>query len=133
MQAHFNSRLTCILHISEEILHSWEHADKISVIPKFWPVKNFYLTLWSCFSHHHCLCWMSWSPNFVASHMNLSIIIQNVPEVVSICKKCISPKPPRAHHCSVCGKCILKMDHHCRILYGQCYDKIVLFAQNTIC
>lgn len=38
---------------------------------------------------------------------------QNVPEVVSICKKCISPKPPRTHHCTICGKCILKMDHHC--------------------
>lgn len=35
-------------------------------------------------------------------------------EVSSICKKCISPKPPRAHHCSICNKCILKMDHHCR-------------------
>uniref|UniRef100_A0A1A9X411 Palmitoyltransferase n=1 Tax=Glossina brevipalpis TaxID=37001 RepID=A0A1A9X411_9MUSC len=32
---------------------------------------------------------------------------------VSICKKCITPKPPRTHHCSVCNKCILKMDHHC--------------------
>ena len=32
---------------------------------------------------------------------------------VSICKKCISPKPARAHHCSVCNRCILKMDHHC--------------------
>eukprot|EP00112_Aurelia_sp_Birch-Aquarium-sp1_P008940 Seg20.2 transcript_id=Seg20.2/GoldUCD/mRNA.D3Y31 product="Palmitoyltransferase ZDHHC16A" protein_id=Seg20.2/GoldUCD/D3Y31 len=30
-----------------------------------------------------------------------------------VCKKCIQPKPPRAHHCSVCGKCFLKMDHHC--------------------
>ncbi|KAJ6640315.1 Palmitoyltransferase ZDHHC16 [Pseudolycoriella hygida] len=34
-------------------------------------------------------------------------------EAVSICKKCIAPKPPRTHHCSVCNKCILKMDHHC--------------------
>ncbi|XP_030631151.1 palmitoyltransferase ZDHHC16B [Chanos chanos] len=32
---------------------------------------------------------------------------------VSICKKCIVPKPPRTHHCSICNKCILKMDHHC--------------------
>lgn len=39
-----------------------------------------------------------------------------IPEAVSICKKCIKPKPPRTHHCSVCNKCILKMDHHCRIL-----------------
>ncbi|XP_002739694.1 palmitoyltransferase ZDHHC16-like [Saccoglossus kowalevskii] len=33
--------------------------------------------------------------------------------ITSVCKKCISPKPSRTHHCSVCNKCILKMDHHC--------------------
>uniref|UniRef100_A0A3Q1CMK2 Palmitoyltransferase n=1 Tax=Amphiprion ocellaris TaxID=80972 RepID=A0A3Q1CMK2_AMPOC len=32
---------------------------------------------------------------------------------VSICKKCITPKPPRTHHCSICNVCVLKMDHHC--------------------
>lgn len=32
---------------------------------------------------------------------------------VSICKNCITPKPPRTHHCSVCRQCVLKMDHHC--------------------
>ncbi|ESS30531.1 DHHC zinc finger domain-containing protein [Toxoplasma gondii VEG] len=29
------------------------------------------------------------------------------------CRKCCSLKPARAHHCSVCQRCILKMDHHC--------------------
>lgn len=29
------------------------------------------------------------------------------------CKNCGYPKPERAHHCSVCNKCILKQDHHC--------------------
>ncbi|XP_064631480.1 palmitoyltransferase ZDHHC16-like [Lineus longissimus] len=38
---------------------------------------------------------------------------ESIPESVSICKKCIAPKPPRAHHCSICNKCVLKMDHHC--------------------
>ncbi|EDW45203.1 palmitoyltransferase ZDHHC16 [Drosophila sechellia] len=34
-------------------------------------------------------------------------------EAVSMCGKCIAPKPPRTHHCSICNRCILKMDHHC--------------------
>lgn len=29
------------------------------------------------------------------------------------CAKCWSIKPERAHHCSVCQRCIRKMDHHC--------------------
>ena len=29
------------------------------------------------------------------------------------CKKCVAVRPPRAHHCSLCGRCVLRMDHHC--------------------
>ncbi|XP_022767565.1 probable protein S-acyltransferase 16 isoform X2 [Durio zibethinus] len=29
------------------------------------------------------------------------------------CQKCSHFKPPRAHHCRVCKRCILRMDHHC--------------------
>ncbi|XP_002132016.2 palmitoyltransferase ZDHHC3 [Ciona intestinalis] len=34
-------------------------------------------------------------------------------EIVYKCAKCYSIKPERAHHCSVCKRCIRKMDHHC--------------------
>ncbi|KAK1932903.1 DHHC zinc finger domain containing protein [Babesia divergens] len=30
-----------------------------------------------------------------------------------VCKWCYQYKPDRAHHCRVCGRCVLKMDHHC--------------------
>jgi len=32
---------------------------------------------------------------------------------VPMCHRCDGYKPPRAHHCSQCNRCILKMDHHC--------------------
>ncbi|XP_020600080.1 probable protein S-acyltransferase 15 [Phalaenopsis equestris] len=35
------------------------------------------------------------------------------------CDKCCAYKPPRAHHCRVCRRCVLKMDHHCSWI-GNC-------------
>ncbi|XP_008183297.1 palmitoyltransferase ZDHHC15 isoform X3 [Acyrthosiphon pisum] len=32
---------------------------------------------------------------------------------IRFCDKCKIVKPDRSHHCSVCRKCVLKMDHHC--------------------
>lgn len=29
------------------------------------------------------------------------------------CLKCKVFRPPRAHHCSICGYCVTRMDHHC--------------------
>ncbi|CAH0384496.1 unnamed protein product [Bemisia tabaci] len=34
-------------------------------------------------------------------------------QLIYKCPKCCSIKPERAHHCSVCQRCIRKMDHHC--------------------
>ncbi|KAK7468920.1 palmitoyltransferase for Vac8p [Stygiomarasmius scandens] len=36
------------------------------------------------------------------------------------CRACWAPKPERTHHCSFCGRCVLKMDHHCPWLGNRC-------------
>ncbi|KAK4629006.1 Palmitoyltransferase pfa4 [Fulvia fulva] len=46
----------------------------------------------------------------------------NLPKLVELdstaqsnrwCRKCEAFKPPRAHHCKTCKRCVAKMDHHC--------------------
>ncbi|KAL6071771.1 Palmitoyltransferase zdhhc2 [Balamuthia mandrillaris] len=40
-------------------------------------------------------------------------ILTNRDGASRVCSKCRKPKPDRAHHCRICKKCVLKMDHHC--------------------
>ncbi|KAL4105697.1 hypothetical protein PRIC1_003757 [Phytophthora ramorum] len=35
------------------------------------------------------------------------------PSMMNTCRRCKLLKPFRAHHCSFCNRCVLKMDHHC--------------------
>ncbi|KAJ4720744.1 S-acyltransferase [Melia azedarach] len=39
--------------------------------------------------------------------------LQKTSSQVSQCDKCSAYKPPRTHHCKVCRRCVLRMDHHC--------------------
>ncbi|XP_067377068.1 palmitoyltransferase ZDHHC16A isoform X4 [Channa argus] len=72
--------------------------------------------------------WIAW--HICYGHWNLIMIVfhyykaaktspgwppteKNETPFVSVCKKCIIAKPARAHHCGICNRCILKMDHHC--------------------
>eukprot|EP00977_Amphora_coffeiformis_P003451 scaffold638_cov168-Amphora_coffeaeformis.AAC.33 len=41
------------------------------------------------------------------------LVAKKTPQGMRLCRRCKAYKPARAHHCSVCRRCIIKMDHHC--------------------
>ena len=45
--------------------------------------------------------------------LNYDLVAKLNPETKNPCMKCNKDRPNRAHHCSVCGRCFMKMDHHC--------------------
>ncbi|CEF67865.1 Zinc finger, DHHC-type, palmitoyltransferase domain-containing protein [Strongyloides ratti] len=49
---------------------------------------------------------------YVKMH-NLPIQNRMFDQAFRYCHHCAMVKPDRAHHCSICKKCILKFDHHC--------------------
>ncbi|KAJ3610517.1 hypothetical protein NHX12_022609 [Muraenolepis orangiensis] len=67
------------------------------------------------------LCYGHWNLVMIVFHYYKAIrtapgyppAVKNDIPFVSVCKKCIIPKPARTHHCGICNRCILKMDHHC--------------------
>uniref|UniRef100_A0A8C9VTU1 Palmitoyltransferase n=1 Tax=Scleropages formosus TaxID=113540 RepID=A0A8C9VTU1_SCLFO len=44
---------------------------------------------------------------------DLPVYTRTMSGAIRYCDRCHLVKPDRCHHCSVCDKCILKMDHHC--------------------
>ncbi|KAF9353784.1 hypothetical protein BGX34_011386 [Mortierella sp. NVP85] len=44
---------------------------------------------------------------------NVSVCPIVFTETPPTCKRCHLPKPERTHHCSVCKKCVLKLQQHC--------------------
>eukprot|EP00917_Polyrhabdina_sp_WS-2016_P027754 GHVP01059261.1.p1 GENE.GHVP01059261.1~~GHVP01059261.1.p1 ORF type:complete len:318 (+),score=34.80 GHVP01059261.1:28-981(+) len=68
-------------------------------------VGNFILVLYC-----HLNVWNS-DPGYLE---NLLPACSDIPEDPDRCTRCnVVWKPPRAHHCRICNKCVFRMDHHC--------------------
>lgn len=45
--------------------------------------------------------------------LNDELVSKLTPETKNLCKNCQHDRPNRAHHCKICNRCFMKMDHHC--------------------
>nr|CAH8842046.1 unnamed protein product [Trichobilharzia regenti] len=77
----------------------------------FWLILHFvcsHLLIINVYFHYLCAIFINPGtvPNILPSnHLNHSYN--------TVCTRCFITRPMRAHHCVVCKKCILRMDHHC--------------------
>ncbi|KAL6611293.1 hypothetical protein ACP70R_039221 [Stipagrostis hirtigluma subsp. patula] len=55
----------------------------------------------------------NWRPGAEDSGYPASSALEEQASPPRYCSRCQNGKPPRCHHCSVCDRCVLKMDHHC--------------------
>jgi hypothetical protein len=51
-------------------------------------------------------------PGYITADLEKAMLASGG-DAKSRCNKCMLLKPARAHHCSICKRCVLKMDHHC--------------------
>ena len=106
----------------------------VHVIPfTEWSKTHFIFFTTSCglilISHVRCMCGDSGhvppNPDAVKEHEEERAMLQKAKDedpdyrpsipLRRWCKKCQNWKPraSQAHHCSLCNKCVRKMDHHC--------------------
>jgi palmitoyltransferase len=77
------------------------------------------MAVWSYLEAHHAdpgVVPKRWQ-DFVRSMGDALPVVPALPEwqpgKATFCRRCDIPRPERAHHCIICGVCVLRLDHHC--------------------
>ncbi|XP_075265955.1 palmitoyltransferase ZDHHC20-B-like [Convolutriloba macropyga] len=98
-------------HISF-VLFVWSYASTIFQNPGT-PEKRFFLSLQLLEQLTSCETEQEEKVVLQKAASNLPVMCRQINLDVRYCKPCTLIKPDRCHHCSICRKCVLKMDHHC--------------------
>jgi len=81
-----------------------------------WSLAYIFVCAMACLSHARCqFTQPGVVPKSLQAPPELSQLQQNkrYSRRMRPCKHCQIIKPKEAHHCSTCGRCIIRMDHHC--------------------
>lgn len=72
-------------------------------------IAYMYLTYYLCVTSDAGGVPYGWSPDEAMAEHGVELTSEHR----RFCHKCDAFKPPRAHHCKQCKRCVLRMDHHC--------------------
>lgn len=104
---------TCLLPRRLHILNNCSELSKSNVT-----CDKFSEQIWICI---HCVlghiialnvCFHYFSCIFLSPGQVPDPLPLGLPSA-TVCSRCYLLRPMRAHHCSICGTCVLRMDHHC--------------------
>lgn len=88
------------------------------------------LTIWLSLILRNFLKAIFVGPGYVPE--NWEPIDEQDKKYLQFCQSCQGYKPPRAHHCRICKRCVFKMDHHCPWINNCCghlnHTNFVLFV-----
>eukprot|EP00931_Biecheleriopsis_adriatica_P094215 TRINITY_DN6789_c0_g2_i1.p1 TRINITY_DN6789_c0_g2~~TRINITY_DN6789_c0_g2_i1.p1 ORF type:complete len:323 (+),score=18.65 TRINITY_DN6789_c0_g2_i1:89-1057(+) len=88
----------------------WTSRPRFNLVP----LNDFGLVI---FFVYQLLIFLSWFSHMRAATTDPGTISESTaPESFRYpksCSSCKAWKPPRAHHCKTCRRCIFRMDHHC--------------------
>ena len=86
---------------SQQLLHA--------LVPYNVLIAYMYLTYYLCVTSDAGGVPYGWSPDEAMAEHGVELTAEHR----RFCHKCDAFKPPRAHHCKQCKRCVLRMDHHC--------------------
>ncbi|KAG2001763.1 hypothetical protein GB937_009919 [Aspergillus fischeri] len=114
-----------LAYTSQLFFYYFEEAPLRS--QEFWRLNIFALCIWVCY-YRACTV----DPGRIPKDWTPSNLKQLEKDCAGgrqrWCRRCEAFKPPRAHHCKTCQRCIPKMDHH----LGMGYLETLLFERASI-
>jgi len=101
----------CVCYVYFTITLAFYYPDMgimkiLHTIVAIWIIFNI------CFNYFRIMFVDPGSPT-TESLKSIDLELNGNHQVTRYCQTCNAPKPPGCHHCHVCKKCVLQMDHHC--------------------
>merc|ERR1711934_259959 len=79
-------------------------------------VALIYIAHWNCMCSDPGFVPVGWGQELKQSEAEADLeaaVEATMKSKACYCTKCRNERPDRAHHCKVCGRCVVNMDHHC--------------------